>query len=224
MKTRAELKDQAKRILTRYYWILVLVSFGYLVGEGGLRGTMPFSSVDEFKATINNPMYRSYGIIGLVIAVFVLGPLCVGCAGMLSHIEEDDAKNYLEQAFDSEHYLRNVIAKFKTNVFIILGLVFFAIPGLILHYRYYLLDFVLANHPELSADEAMSLAKTMSDNRKMDFLIFDCSFILWYIVGVLTRGIGAIFYINPYYYTAKMCYYRNLVANGADPLILTGRW
>lgn len=47
------------------------------------------------------------------------------------------------------------------------------------------------------------------DGHKMDLFIFDLSFIGWWLLGIISCGIGLL-WVNPYYRQAKANFYRNL--------------
>ncbi len=84
--------------------------------------------------------------------------------------------------------------------------------GIIKYYSYSLTPYVLVEHPEMSASEAMKYSEELTDGHKMELFVLDLSFIGWKILSALTFGILGILYVSPYYTTAWSGYFVELVA------------
>ena len=54
-------------------------------------------------------------------------------------------------------------ARFLQSIYILLWSLLFIIPGIIASYSYAMTEYILAEHPELSASEAISRSKQMMD-------------------------------------------------------------
>ena len=52
------------------------------------------------------------------------------------------------------------------------------IPGIVKSYEYRMIPYLLADHPEMSKDEAFAASKAMIDGNKWDAFVLDFSFIL----------------------------------------------
>ena len=89
--------------------------------------------------------------------------------------------------------LLNVSMDLKT----LLWLFLFIVPGVIKAYEYSMIPYLLAENPNLSADEAFSLSKQMTTGQKMDLFVLDLSFLGWIILGAICCGIGLLF-VQPY--------------------------
>lgn len=95
------------------------------------------------------------------------------------------------------NYLNVVKIMFLKELKILLWLFLFIVPGFIKAYEYSMIPYLLAENPNLSADEAFSLSKQMTTGQKADLFVLDLSFIGWYCLGALCCGIGIIF-VPPY--------------------------
>lgn len=71
------------------------------------------------------------------------------------------------------------------------------VPGVIKAYEYSMIPYLLAENPNLSADEVFSLSKQMTTGQKMDLFVLDLSFLGWIILGLICCGIGVLF-VLPY--------------------------
>ena len=72
--------------------------------------------------------------------------------------------------------------------------------------------FILAEKPELSANEAIELSMKMMEGHKMEFFMLWLSFIGWSILGILTLCIGYLWLV-PYMYTATAAFYEDVKAD-----------
>ncbi|MDO5402314.1 MAG: DUF975 family protein [Eubacteriales bacterium] len=75
---------------------------------------------------------------------------------------------------------------------------FTVIGPVIIRYSYYLVPYILAENPEISARRAMILSKKMMNGHKWRCFLFELSFLGWDILGLATGGIAAVLFVNPY--------------------------
>ena len=83
-------------------------------------------------------------------------------------------------------------------------------------YSYYLVPLIVAENPDMTAREAVTLSRKMMDGHKWECFVFELSFIGWEILGILTIGIFNIFYTNPYKTAAFTRYYAELRAEALE--------
>jgi uncharacterized membrane protein len=81
-------------------------------------------------------------------------------------------------------------------------------------YSYCMTPFILLDHPELTARQALKRSIQMTEGRKLDIFVLDLSFIGWHLLNLLTFGILGVFYVMPYYMTSLAGYYAEI--NDAD--------
>ena len=70
-------------------------------------------------------------------------------------------------------------------------------PGIIKHYEYYMIPYLIAEYPEMDSSEAFRLSREMMEGNKLDTFILELSFLGWYLLGLLACGVGMIF-VDPY--------------------------
>ena len=68
----------------------------------------------------------------------------------------------------------------------------------------------VAEHPEMTRQEAFAESKQMMDGNKWDAFVLDLSFIGWTLLGVCTFGILLVFYVEPYIYLTRAELYHAL--------------
>ena len=74
----------------------------------------------------------------------------------------------------------------------------FVIPGIIKHYSYRLVPYILSESPDMDTEEAFRLSMEMMDGNKWDAFVLDLSFLGWEILSGITMGILGLFYVHPY--------------------------
>jgi len=85
----------------------------------------------------------------------------------------------------------------------------FIVPGIVAAYRYAMAPFLLAEHPEMTAMEAIELSKQMMNGNKGRLFGLQLSFIGWYLLAACTFGIGWVF-LAPYTKAADAAFYMEL--------------
>ena len=83
------------------------------------------------------------------------------------------------------------------------------IPGIIKTYSYAMTSFILNDNPDTGLNVAIEESMDMMNGHKMELFLLDLSFIGWYILGILSLGIGFI-WITPYQQTARAAFYEEL--------------
>ena len=158
------------------------------------------------RVTLN---FRS-GIFGF--AAFLLGGvLQMGYADFLlkQHDGKETAFNDLFSKFD--YFGTGFAQRFLRSLYTFLWSLLFIIPGIIKGYAYAMTPFILAEHPELTASQAIRLSEDLMDGHKADLFVLDLSFIGWNILVTLTWNLGNIA-LNPYKNAAHAAFYRQLQA------------
>ena len=95
-------------------------------------------------------------------------------------------------------------------VYIIGWTLLFIIPGIIAGYRYSMTSCILAENPEMGANDAITRSKELMKGNKWRLFCMEISFIGWMILSVFTCGIGDL-WLTPYRAAAHTVFYRELV-------------
>ncbi len=84
---------------------------------------------------------------------------------------------------------------------------FTIIGGIIKKYSYYLVPYIVAENPDISALKAIKFSRNMMKGYKWKCFLYEMSFIGWDILSTVTAGLSAIFYSNPYKMTTFAEFY-----------------
>ncbi len=145
-----------------------------------------------------------------VLKIFVLNPLEAGCRNfLLRNATGESDLGDIGFGFTPD-YWRNVKTLFLRDLFRFLWGLLLIVPGIIKSYSYRMAPYILADRPELSGTEVLTLSRQMMDGHKWKTFVLDLSFIGWRILSALTLGMLGLFYVNPYRQCTNAELYREL--------------
>lgn len=110
---------------------------------------------------------------------------------------------------DYNDYLRITGTYLLMCLYIALWSLLLVIPGIIKSISYSQTLFILRDEPTLKYDGAIERSMAMMQGHKMDYFLLILSFIGWYILGIVSFGIGFL-WINPYITRALVIFYEDL--------------
>ena len=144
------------------------------------------------------------------VIYFVLGGF-IGVGYAKFNLNLVDKKN---AAFETlfEYFSRwktTTIARLLRALYVFLWSLLFIIPGIVAGFSYAMTDYILAEDPELTADEAISQSKTMMMGNRWRLFCLQFSFIGWDILATLAFGIGHL-WLTPYKQAAYAAFYREV--------------
>lgn len=138
-------------------------------------------------------------VLFMAFRILVGAPLDVGGRTFfLRGLREEPDVGDLAWVFRSKHYLNVVKVMFLRGLYNFLWTLLLVIPGVIKHYEYRMVPYILAEDPTLNADAAIKQSMVLTEGHKWAMFVLDLSFLGWYILGGLMLGIG-VFFVHPYY-------------------------
>lgn len=154
----------------------------------------------------------SISSIVVVGPLLIAGPLYVGLSKLfLGATRKNSDKNNLAVLIDgfTSNFVNNFLAGLLYNLFIVLWSMLFVIPGIVKSYSYSMTYYILNDHPEYTANEAITASRKMMDGYKMKAFLLDLSFLGWFILGSLVCGVG-ILWVYPYQQAAHAELYEEI--------------
>lgn len=213
MKSNQYYKNEALSAL-RGNWANALVATIILVALA-----LFFSSNDAinsyYQRIVINP-FIGYSLT--FVSLFVLLPLAVGYSNSMRVLLETGDNRLTNNSFNLGfgNWLHVVWGMILSTIYIFLWTLLLIIPGIIKSYSYALTPYILVEHPEMSANEAIEESMRLMDGHKFDLFYLQLSFIGWAILSILSLGLG-FFWLIPYQMTAQAAFYRD-IKNEAMPL------
>ena len=227
------LKSRARSKLQGQYGQAIVVSLLYsgilsLCSGGSIFTSIRavFSQMESFSAMGGSNAYSdapfnfsvSYSPLSSLgsLAVFLLmGPLMVGLAHYFLHVADQNNPQISDLFGHFKHFGNTFVLYLLTVLFVFLWSLLFIIPGIIAGISYSMAPFILAEHPEIKASDALKMSKDMMKGHKGDYFILQLSFIGWFLLCLLTAGIGFIF-LTPYVEAANAEFFNEVSGKNVE--------
>lgn len=193
---------------------------GLIVGSSFLpqintQITIPL--LQELSETLNQGIrfgdwtfsFRS-GVFGLTS--FILGGvLQLGYARFLLKQHDGQQAEFNDLFSQFDRFGTGFAQAFLRDLYTLLWSLLLFIPGIVKSLSYAMTPFILAEHPNLTASQAIDLSKQMMEGHKMDLFILNLTFFGWTFLAALTANLGFLA-LNPYQNAAYAAFYRQLQA------------
>lgn len=181
MYNRLQVKLRAKQALGANFGLI----FGTLIVGGLILGGVGFT-----------------GIGTLILA----GPIGVGLALVQLSVLRGEQVEFGDMFKGFNNFGTNCGAGVLVGVFTFLWSLLFVIPGIVKAYSYSMTFYILADHPEMKAADAITASRMMMKGRKWDLFVLDLSFFWWIVLVSVSCGVAAI-YVEPYMEMSRASFY-----------------
>ena len=187
MRDIGQLKQDGKTVFLTRYWLCVgaPVIIGLLIGACAFAGPA---------------------------ALVIYGPLYVGLNWVLLQLRRGEATG-LDALFTkgfSENFGRHVGGYLLVMLYTFLWSLLFIIPGIIKGLSYSMTTYILADEPDLSAQEALRRSQQMMMGHKGQLFLLQLSFIGWHFLSLFTFGLLEPLFIVPWINAATTEFYEDL--------------
>lgn len=153
-------------------------------------------------------------------AFIVAGPIGVGCAFMFTSMLRGKKINVGDGFEGFKNFGNACITGVLMNVYIMLWTLLFIIPGYVKSYSYAMTCYILADNPDMKANDAITKSREMMDGHKMELFLLHLSFIGWMILGAFTFGVLYIWLI-PYMDATTAAFYESIKGE-SQPNVVEG--
>ena len=216
------LRLKARESLKGNYWPAVGVAFvaaifGALMVNGGSysiniekRATELFGELPVFIRTYLLIAAGGAGALSLVNLILG-GVVQLGYAQYLLKQQDKEIHSVKDLFSQFDRFGQGFLQLFLRNLYVFLWTLLLIIPGIIKSFSYAMTPFIMAENPDLTAQEAITLSKERMDGHKGELFWLGLTFFGWSLLATLTGGIGYIF-LNPYMNAAYAAFYRDKIS------------
>ena len=216
------LKNRAKANIKKDFWTAFAACFVASLATGIASG---LSAANSTMTTMGTMMDMDMSLTVVLsplstilsfATILVSGTLTVGLAVFflnLANGAEAKVENVLSQF--KHHWGNTFVLGLLTTIFTALWTCLFIIPGIIAAMSYFAAPYILAEHPEIKASEAIKMSKDMMNGHKKELFTLYLSFIGWFILGIITCGIAFI-YIMPYMQATLAEFFNEISGNNFE--------
>lgn len=191
MKTNPQLRQAARAQLTGNWSTFVIVTFVYLIISLACQA-IPYAN--------------------LLIAIAIIGPLALAYTMLLLDFVRKGqipAVEGLFKTFNGQWFLKAVCLWLLTGLYTFLWSLLLIIPGIIKGISYSMAPFILADNPDMSAEQAICRSMEMMNGHKMDYFLISLGYIGLTILSMLLLCIPMLWLI-PYYQVVFTNFYLEL--------------
>lgn len=235
MKTAKEFRAAARAALSGKWGIAVLAGFvaSLLGGSGISYGSSGVDISEEDVSLLQNMNPEERNIfISILVAVFSVAFVIGIVLFFIGSIVELGYNRFNLNLIDGEevsigqvvsyfpHWKKAISVSFLRALYTFLWSLLFIIPGIIASYSYTMATYIMAEHPEISASEALRHSKAIMYGNKWRLFCLSFSFIGWSFLCVFTLGIGYL-WLLPYEKAAVTDFYREVSGTYKVPEIPT---
>lgn len=182
---------------------------------GSAGGSSSVADLEAFQSLPPEIMQITATILGIVgllaLVTFIIGgTIQLGYSVYLLkqyHRQETSIGDLFSQFF---RFGTGFAQQFFVNLYTFLWTLLFIVPGIIKIFSYAMTPFILADDPNLTANQAITRSHELMDGHKWELFVLSLTFIGWEILGALTFGIGLL-WVTPYKNAAYAAFYRQLV-------------
>ena len=149
-------------------------------------------------------------VFGTLLDIFVINPVRVGGYNYFNNLHEGTSKfTNIFGGFTHGHYKASIRNMFLRDLYVFLWSLLFVIPGIIKSYSYWMVPYITAANPNLSASRAFEISKKTMSGEKWHTFVLQLSFIGWDLLALLTFGVGS-YFLAPYKETTYVELYATL--------------
>ena len=216
--TSSELRKIARENLSGNWGISVGVALVAAILGGSIAGCGSNVNFSINEDTIRNlppvfwtvllPLASCAGILSLT-ALILGGVVELGYAKFLLKQHDKKELRFADLFSQFDRFGTGFAQQFLRTLYTCLWSLLLVIPGIVKGLSYAMTPFILEEHPEMTASEAIKASMKLMDGHKMDLFILGLSFIGWSLLACLTMGIGFLF-LNPYINAAYAAFYRSI--------------
>ena len=218
----SELREKARGSLKGNYWYAVLATFIAGIFGANASGSTFSINIDMdvlevIFGDVPSVIIILLMILGLGASVLSFVRLILGGVIQLGYVkflvkQHDREVHSIKDLFSQmDRFGQGFLQFFLRGLFVFLWSLLFVIPGIIKSYSYAMTPYIMADNPEMTANEAITASKQLMDGHKWELFCLGFSFIGWHLLALLTFGIG-MFFLVPYVESAYVAFYRDKIA------------
>lgn len=196
MKTNSEIRQDAKVAMSGNWGdgIVFTIVYGVISGcAGALQAIVPAASL-----------------------IFVVLPLGFGVILAYLRFTREGALNIknMFDVFSSTYYWKSIAVGLLTGIYTLLWSLLLIVPGIIKAMSYALAQYVMADNPSLSAEQAICQSMKMMEGHKMDLFLMVLGYVALAFLSAFLLCIPML-WLTPYYSTVFAKFYEEVKAEHA---------
>lgn len=174
------------------------------------KGALSFNWLSAVIGTLIYLAVMSLATSTALVEYIVGGPLTLGYLFFLLNLVRTRDANFALLFDGFNRFVETLVAGALSTLAVSFGLALLIVPGIIAALGFSMTFFLMADNPGLSGLDALQRSWNIMQGHKTDLLCLWLRFIGWFLLCLLTCGIGFL-WLTPYMTLATHNYYRKLV-------------
>ena len=190
---------------------------------GALLTRVSFSINIDAEILSELPMFiqRYLALMGNIAGKLAIVQFVVGGTVQLGYTQYllnqyNKAAFGIKDLFSQFHrFTQGFLQNFLRGLYVFLWALLLVIPGIVKNYSYAMTPFIMAENPDMTANEAITASRELMDGHKGELFILELTFFGWMLLNTLTLGLGSLA-LNPYMNATRAAFYKDLTAPAAQ--------
>ncbi|MBN2557127.1 MAG: DUF975 family protein [Clostridia bacterium] len=206
-----EIRADARRVLAGKWGaaVLMVLVFSLISGIAG-SGSGFRESAEEFDfPRVLTILAVLASLFALAYGILVSNVISYGFTIAFLRPGRENRIVFEDLFLGFKSYGRVVAMMLLKSIFIFLWSLLLLIPGIVKTYAYGMAEYILYDNPGMEPNQAITKSKEMMYGHKGRLFILDLSLIGWWLLSILTCGIGFL-WLGAYYKTIHAIFYMDL--------------
>ena len=211
MKTNSEIRQESLALLKGNWGSAVVVAlvFLLLVYACSLVATLLGMSTGESVGDSDGVTIQLFSMLASILVVF---PLTFSLIKLFLGFVRGEQKIQVEDifaGFKKPYYGKSIGVYILVAIFTFLWALLLIVPGIIKSLSYSLAPYILADNPELTANEAINQSMKMMNGHKMQLFLILLGYLGFALLSILALGIPLL-WLYPYYQVVLAKFYEEV--------------
>ena len=215
MKTNSEIRQESLAFMKGNWGSGLLVTFMFLALVSLCSATASYSGITlgELALGVAVPQMQVFGeSFSILVSILVIWPLSFSLIKLFLNFVRQEEKLTVKgmfKGFKKPYYGKSIGLYFLTVIFTMLWTLLLIVPGIIKSLSYALAPYILADNPELTANQAINRSMEMMKGHKMDLFLMWLGYMGFALLSILALGIPLL-WLYPYYQTVMAKFYEEI--------------
>ena len=152
------------------------------------------------------------GIVFTILHFTIGGAVTLGYAKFNLNLTDHKPASFAQLFSEFHRFGAGFFMQLLRSIYTFLWSLLFFFPGIYAAYGYAMTPYILAENPEMTANDAITKSKELMDGNRWRLFCLEISFFGWaLLVALFTLGIGSL-WLKPYMEASFAAFYREITA------------
>lgn len=214
MKKAYNFRVEARRALSGHWTLAVAVGLVATLLSGGVGVVNTGSSAEGsgYLSMVGHDAWitmLTISVVSVIVALCIGGCMQMGWSKFHLKLQRNQQAKFGDLFSCFDRFGTGLCMALLMGLFVFLWSLLLIVPGIIAFYRYAMTPWILADHPEMGAREAIRESGRIMRGNKWRLFCLQMSFFGWALLSAVTLGIGTL-WLTPYMQSAYAAFYEEI--------------